>query len=85
MSNLFRGILCIALLVGMATPAEAVICCLINKIVECPPVRKLRNECRAKKAAKKMKVKKPLCSRLKELIESEFNCDYDCDGDCACE
>ena len=80
MRNLFRGILCIALVVGMTTPAEAVICCLINKIVECPPVRKLRNECRAKKAAKKMKVKKPLFGCLKELFE--HGCDCECEGDC---
>ena len=43
MRILLRAILCISLVVGTATPAEAVICCLINKVVECPPVRKLRN------------------------------------------
>ena len=81
MKNLFRGILCIAIVVGMTTPAEAVICCLINKVVECPPIRKLRNECRAKKAAKKMKVKKPLFGCLKDLLEHVC----DCEGDCECE
>ena len=87
MRILLRAILCIALVVGTATPAEAVICCLINKEVECPPVRKLRNECRAKKAAKKMKVKKSLCSCLKGLLEHGCCgecCEDECEGGCGC-
>ena len=85
MKNLLQGILCIAFVVGTATPAEAIICCLINKVVECPPVRKLRNECKAKKAAKKMKAKKPLFGCLKNLLEHGCDGDCGCDGECDCD
>lgn len=85
MKNLLRGILCFAFVVGMATPSEAVICCLINKLVECPPIRKLRNECRAKKAAKKMKAKKPLFAGLKKALENGCGCERECDCDAECE
>ncbi len=85
MRNLMRAILCIALVAGTATPAEAVVCCLINKIVECPPVRQLRNECRAKKAAKKMQVKKSVCGCLKDLLHHGCGCEGECDGGCGCD
>jgi hypothetical protein len=94
MKNLSRYILFFALALGTATASEAgPICCLINKIVECPPIRKLRNECRAKKEAKKMKAKKKPLSCLKKLCEKLHggNCDCDgcsdgdCESDCGCE
>ena len=90
MKNLLRVILCFAFVVGMATPSEAIICCLINKLVECPPIRKLRNESKAKKAAKKMKAKKPLGASIKKLLEHgggrdcDCDCDADCDAECEC-
>ena len=84
MKHLLRGVLCFAFVLGTATPSEAVICCLINKLVECPPIRKMRNECRAKKAANKMKAKKPLCGCLKELFKSACDCDCDGGGECDC-
>lgn len=81
MKNLCRGLLCAAILVGTATPSEAFICCLINKIVECPPVRKMRNEHRAAKAAHKMKAKKPHTCCLKKLLDGCCDCDS-CGGEC---
>ncbi len=84
MRNLLRAVLCAAFVLGMATPSEAIICCLVNKIVECPPIRKARNECRAKKAAKKMQVKQPLCDRLKGLLECGCDCDCECASECNC-
>ena len=87
MKSLLLGLLCFAFVVGMAAPSEAgPICGLINKIAECPSVRKLKAECRAKKAAKKMKAKKPLCARLKQALENSFggDCDCDCDADAEC-
>jgi len=83
MKNLLRCILCFALVLGMATPSEAFICCLINKIVECPPIRKKRNECRAKKAAHKMKPKKHLLACLKKALDHGCFCELECD--CQCE
>jgi len=80
MKNLMRGILCFALLAGTATPSHAIICCLINKLVECPPIRKCRNEHRAKKALKKTQVKKH-CACLKKLLDG----DCDCQGECDCQ
>ena len=92
MKNLLRGILCFALVVGMATPSEAVICCLIDKLAEltqleeCAAIRKLRAEHRAKKTAKKMKAKKPLFAGLKKSLENRCCCDLgcDCDAECGC-
>lgn len=94
MKSLLRLILVFVLVLGATTTMEAgPICCLINKVVECPPIRKLRNECRAKKAAKKMKVKKKPLSCLKKLCERLHEgicgcddcCDGDCEDDCGCE
>jgi hypothetical protein len=89
MKNLLRCILCFAFVVGMATPSEAIICCLINKIVECPPIRKMRNECRAKKAAHKMKEKKHLLACLKKVLNHGCLCggerECDCQCDCGCD
>ena len=86
MRNLLRGVLCFAFIVGTATPSEAVICCLINKIVECPPIRKKRNECRAKKAANKMKVKKHLFGCLEKLGQrgDDCGCQCECESECDC-
>ncbi len=81
MKNLTRGVLCLALVLGTAAPSQAIICCLIDKIAECPAVRKMRNECRAKHAAKKMKAKKPLGHCLKELLGAPCDC-CACQGDC---
>jgi hypothetical protein len=81
MKNLVRATLCFAILAGTATPSHAVICCLINKIVECPPVRQARMEHKAAKTAKKMQAKKPHFSCLKNMLNG---CDGGCEGECSC-
>lgn len=81
MKNLVRATLCFAILAGTATPSHAIICCLINKIVECPPVRQARMEHKAAKTAKKMQAKKPHFSCLKNLVHG---CDGGCEGECTC-
>jgi len=89
MKMLLRCLLFFAFVLGVATPSEAVICCLINKLVECPAVREMRNKCRAKKAAHKMKAKKHHLGGgnkgCKHGCQSNCQCGGDCESECDCD
>ena len=93
MNKLLRCVVFLAFAVGMATPSEAFIgpllklpCKLIEcpckLLADCPALRKLKAQCRGKKAAKAMKAKKPLFGGHKRDCDHSCDCPCDCECDC---